>query len=229
MADDAALIEAKAKAMAVALNKALAVKRTAKLAALKAADAKAAKADPAAKPLADPDKRVNTVSFSMSKFTSSAKRSGVQQAAEVAKGVSWTCSSGHMTDAARHVAMFYAEPGKAKALAKKGADPFGAEEKHFMTFAEFKAEWSKQMKVQGLKNYKAQDGYADGDVYHVELPASRLARDSTEAVACMKEYVRLTREAGKKINATFEKDWKTELKPYVDAADAKKAEAKKKK
>ena len=222
MADDKALIEAKSKAMAVALNKAVKIKRAAKVAALKAADAKAAKADPAAKPPADPEKRVNTVSFAVSKFSSSSKRTGAQQAAEVMSGKSWTCSSGHMTDAARHVGMYYAEPGKAKTLAKKGADPFGNEEKHFMTFAEFKAEWSKQMKLQGLKNYKAKDGYADGDVYHVELPESRLARDSAEVIACMKEYVRLTREGGKKINATFETDWKAELKPYVAAAEAKK-------
>lgn len=225
MADDKALIESKSKAMAVALNKAVTIRRDAKVVALRAEDAKAAKAPTTgkdAKPPLDPDKRVNIVTFSVSTFTSSSKRTGVQQAAEVASQKSWTCSSGHMTDAARHVGMYYTEPGKARKLANKGADPFGSDEKHFMTFAEFKTEWTKQMNALGLKNYKAEDGYADGDVYHVELPESRLSRTSDEVQKCLVEYVRLTREAGKAVNKTFEKDWKSELKPHVDAAEAKK-------
>lgn len=225
MPDDKTLIESKSKAMAVALNKAVTTKRDLKVAALRTEDAKAAKASSSAKdakPPLDPDKRVNIVSFAVSTFTSSSKRTGLQQAAEVASQKSWTCSSGHMTDAARHVGMYYTEPGKPRKLANKGADPFGTDEKHFMTFAEFKAEWTNQMAAQGLKNYKAQDGYADGDVYHVELPESRLSRTSGEVQKCLVEYVRLTRDVGKPINKTFEKDWKAELKPHVDAAEAKK-------
>jgi len=52
--------------------------------------------------------------------------------------------------------------------------------------------------------------------------ADAKAAKAAEVIACMKQYVRLTREDAKKVNATFETDWKAELKPFVAAAEAKK-------
>ena len=151
-----------------------------------------------------------TIKFSLSANKASKYRTPAEQAAEVAGGRSWVCWGAHMSDKARHVIM--SVNGKVSWDAKK---VFGT------NFAEFKKEWAANMRKHGLKNYKGQDGWGDGDEFHLELPDARVPQTDERAKACLQEYVRLTRDAGKQKNSKFEENYKALLKPYIDASEAK--------
>jgi hypothetical protein len=169
---------------------------------LKKSPAKDGKSDPKSKPV--------TIKFSLGTSKNSKSRTPAEQAADVAAGTSWACWGAHMADKARDMIM--------KVDGKVSWDPkkvFGQD------FAEFKKEWAATMKKYGLKNYKGQDGWGDGDEFHLELPDAKIAKTDERAKACVEEYIRLTREAGKKKNTKFEDTYKALLKPYIDAADAK--------
>lgn len=163
-------------------------------------------------PSADPPggNQPMVIEFSLSPNKASKSRTPAEQAAEVAGGRSWVCWSAHMADKARHVIM--SVNGKVTWDSKK---VFG------LNFAEFKKQWAANMRKHGLKNYKGQDGWGDGDEFHLELPDAKVERTDERAKACLREYVRLTREAGKQKNAKFEESYKALLQPYIDDAEAK--------
>ena len=149
------------------------------------------------------------VEFTLSKAPMTGVRTPQEQAKEVGDGKSWVCWGAHMADKARDIIMKV--DGKASFDAKK---TFGD------SFADFKKAWGDAMKSNGLKNYKAGDGWAEGDSFHLELPDARMPKTDERVQACLVEYVKLTHAAGKPANDRFEKDKGTAalLKPLIEAA-----------
>jgi len=84
-------------------------------------------------------------------------------------------------------------------------------------FAKFKKERAANMKKHG--NRLGHDGWSDGDGFHLELPDSKMPKTDERVKACLKEYVRLRRDAGKKKNSSFESKYASLLKPYLEAAE----------
>ena len=122
-----------------------------------------------------------------------------------------------MLDKARHVAMYAAQPGKSRKYVKTPSEPFGTDEKHFMTYSEFKTAWAAAMAAQGLRNYAGGKSFAAKDAYHLELPDSRALKSDKRVIACMAEYARLTRMEYKGPNKKFESGaWKGPLKPHIE-------------
>jgi hypothetical protein len=127
-----------------------------------------------------------------------------EQAEQIVKGVSWTCSSAHMSDNARHVDL--SKDGKYVVAPSKD---LSADE-----FKTFKDAWNAAMKANGLLNYKAKDGYDEGDAYHLELPDAKLPVSDKRVQECLEEYADMTRNDGKKKNVAFEKD--STIKKWLD-------------
>ncbi len=110
-----------------------------------------------------------------------------------------------MADKARHVIMKV--DGKVSFDPKKAiGDDFDA----------FKKKWGEAMKSNGLKNFKAGDGWAEGDAFHLELADSKIAKTDDRVKACLEEYARLSRKENKGKNDKFEKDYASDLKAYLD-------------
>jgi hypothetical protein len=137
-------------------------------------------------------------------------RSPKDQADQIVKGVSWTCSSAHMSDNARHIDLFK----DAKYVVSPKSD-LSADEYQAFTDA-----WTDGMKKNGLLNYKAQAGYNEGDAYHVELPDAKLPFADKRVQECLGQYAKLTRDDGKKKNAAFEKD--SQIKKFLEDYEKKK-------
>jgi hypothetical protein len=127
-----------------------------------------------------------------------------EQAEQIVKGVSWTCSSAHMSDNARHVDL-----SKAGKYVVAPSKDLTADE-----FTTFKNAWNAAMKANGLLNYKAKDGYDEGDAYHLELPDAKLPISDKRVQECLEEYADMTRNDGKKKNVAFEKD--STIKKWLD-------------
>jgi predicted transcriptional regulator YdeE len=127
-----------------------------------------------------------------------------EQAEQIVKGVSWTCSSAHMSDNARHVDL-----SKAGKYVVAPSKDLTADE-----FKTFKDAWNAAMKANGLLNYKAKDGYDEGDAYHLELPDAKLPVSDKRVQECLEEYADMTRNDGKKKNVAFEKD--STIKKWLD-------------
>ena len=127
-----------------------------------------------------------------------------EQAEQIVKGVSWTCSSAHMSDNARHVDL-----SKAGKYVVTPSKDLTADE-----FKTFKDAWNAAMKANGLLNYKAKDGYDEGDAYHLELPDAKLPVSDKRVQECLEEYADMTRNDGKKKNVAFEKD--STIKKWLD-------------
>jgi hypothetical protein len=127
-----------------------------------------------------------------------------EQAEQIVKGVSWTCSSAHMSDNARHVDL-----SKAGKYVVAPSKDLTADE-----FTTFKNAWNAAMKANGLLNYKAKDGYDEGDAYHLELPDAKLPTSDKRVQECLEEYADMTRNDGKKKNLAFEKD--STIKKWLD-------------
>ena len=166
--------------------------------ALIAYRAEAAKKDNK-KPEELPELKVKVSNLAVTKV-----RKPKEQAEQIVKGVSWTCSSAHMSDNARHVDL--SKAGKYVVAPSKDltADEFTA----------FKNAWNAAMKANGLLNYKAKDGYDEGDAYHLELPDAKLPVSDKRVQECLEEYADMTRNDGKKKNLAFEKD--STIKKWLD-------------
>ena len=132
-----------------------------------------------------------------------------EQAEQIVKGVSWTCSSAHMGDNARHVALSKAGKYVAKPSTDLTADEFKA----------FTEAWNAAMTANGLKNYAGKDGFNESDAYHLELPDSKLPFSDKRVQECLVHYAKMTREDGKKKNEKFEKD--AQIKKYLDEYEKK--------
>src|SRR4051812_29737012 len=119
-----------------------------------------------------------------------------EQAEQIVKGVGWTSSSAHMSDNARHVDL--SKAGKYVVAPSKDltADEFKA----------FKDAGNAAMKAKGLFNYKAQDGYDEGDAYPLESPGPKLPIGDKRVQECLEEYADMTRNENKKKDVAFEKD-----------------------
>jgi hypothetical protein len=166
--------------------------------ALTAYRADAAKKDNK-KPEELPDLKVKVSNQAVTKV-----RKPKEQAEQIVKGVSWTCSSAHMSDNARHVDL--SKDGKYVVAPSKD---LSADE-----FKTFKDAWNAAMKANGLLNYKAKDGYDEGDAYHLELPDAKLPVSDKRVQECLEEYADMTRNDGKKKNVAFEKD--STIKKWLD-------------
>jgi hypothetical protein len=121
------------------------------------------------------------------------------------------CWSAHMADKARHVVMI--------ANGKATWDPektMGEDHDAFLK------KWAEAMKSNGLKNFRGENGWGEGDGFHLEIPDSKIPYTDERAAACMIEYVRLTREVGKPQNKKFETKYKSELAPHLKKYDQKK-------
>jgi len=210
-------ITKKAKAFVASMNAAMKTARDKKLAELKKKGDKS------------PDSKVIKIDFSVSKMSVTLSRTPEKQAESVAKGRSWTCASAHMVDKARHVPMYYTLPGKSRKYSKTAKEPWGSGDEHFMTFAAFKAEWAKQLKSHGVRNYRGKLVFSTSDAWHIELPSGKLLHSDPAVKKCLVEYARLTRLGDKKPNKEFEssKWWKSDLKPHLKAAEAEKAKLEK--
>jgi hypothetical protein len=127
-----------------------------------------------------------------------------EQAEQIVKGVSWTCSGAHMSDNARHVDL--SKAGKYVVAPSKDLTPD--------EFKAFKDAWNAAMKANGLLNYKGKDGYDEGDAYHLELPDAKLPINDKRVQECLEEYADMTRSNGKKKNLAFEKD--SAIKKWLD-------------
>ncbi|MGV8985033.1 MAG: hypothetical protein ACOH2H_01955 [Cypionkella sp.] len=194
--DDASTdIDTKVKAFAKAMNDEMASWSKTRAAEIAKAE-KDGKPNPSLKPLP-------SVTFSVSQNKVSKSRTPAEQAVEVAAGKSWVCWGAHMADKARHVVL--------KVDGKVNWDAGKALGKDF---AEFKTIWARVMKSNGLKNFKAGDGWAAGDELHLELPDSKIGREDERAQSCIAEYVRITRTAGKQ-NAKFEKSYSKDIEKYA--------------
>jgi hypothetical protein len=166
-----------------------------------AADKAAAKKDAKAEPK---EEELPEITFALDPGAATKVRTPAEQAKQVADGKSWVCWGAHMADKARHVIM--------KADGKLVWEPkkiMGAE------YEAFKKSWGTVMKTRGLKNAKGADGWYDGDAFHLEMPDSKIAKTDERVEACLCEYVKLTRDAGK-TNDKFEKDYAKLLKPHIE-------------
>jgi hypothetical protein len=121
------------------------------------------------------------------------------------KPSTYVCWSAHMADKARHVLMY--------ADGRSVNEPKKVFEKE--DFATFLKMWGQAMKSRGLKNFKGNDGWGEGDAFHLELPDSKITQVDARAKACMDEYARLTRKEGKGKNQTFENKYQRDLAPYL--------------
>jgi hypothetical protein len=166
--------------------------------ALTAYRADAAKKDNK-KPEELPELKVKVSNLAVTKV-----RKPKEQAEQIVKGVSWTCSSAHMSDNARHVDL-----SKAGKYIVAPSKDLSADE-----FTTFKDAWNAAMKANGLLNYKAKDGYDEGDAYHLELPDAKLPISDKRVQECLGEYADMTRNDGKKKNLAFEKD--STIKKWLD-------------
>jgi hypothetical protein len=126
-----------------------------------------------------------------------------QQAELIVKGKSWSASSSHMTDNARHINL--RKGNKVIVDAKRELTP---EE-----YRAFVQAWNDAMRATGLRNFKNGTSYDHGDEFHLELPDTKLPFTDARVQDCLAEYARMTREEGKKKNANFEREGK--VKKYL--------------
>lgn len=131
------------------------------------------------------------------------RRTAAQQAQAVVKGTSWTCRSAHLVDKARHVWLLVG-----------GKIAWKPETELTKTFNRsvrdrFVRAWTELMARHGLKNYKAGDGWAPGDAFHLEMPKGRAG--GAVVRRCVREYVRLTRVEGKPRNDSFERTYASQI------------------
>ncbi len=129
---------------------------------------------------------------------------------------SWTCSSAHLADQARHVRLTI--NGKIPGFGgSKGPEDQLTEEFSKEFKESFIKAWGEVMKEVKLKNYKGKEGWAPGDAYHLEMPEGKLAKGSDKVKKCLTEYERLVGDDENKKNSSIEKNYKTQLKEIRDA------------
>ena len=132
----------------------------------------------------------------LSKLTGTAERTPKEQAQDILKNISWTCSSAHMGDNARHLDLF-----KDTKYIVKPKSELTPEEYKALTEA-----WTDAMKKNGLLNYAAREGYDEGDAFHVELPDGKLPFSDKRVQECLEYYAEMTRDKSGKKNVKFEVD-----------------------
>lgn len=135
---------------------------------------------------------IPTVKFVMSKNPVTKSRTPAEQAKLVVSGASSVCWSAHLADSARDITMVTTP--KMNRLEEIFGDRFD----------DFKTSWMDARKSLGLKDAAGKDGWVSWDPFHVEMPDSKVDKNDVRAQACIEEYVRLTREDGKKKNQKFE-------------------------
>jgi hypothetical protein len=125
---------------------------------------------------------------------------------ELLENDSWTFTSRHMNNAARHVLVKV--DGKITfAINKaKGWEPYD--------FEEVKKAWVAQMKKQDLRNYKDKLDWGTGDELHLQLPDSEPSLSDPNVKKVIELYLTATRKDGKKKNDTLETDFKKVIEEY---------------
>jgi hypothetical protein len=119
---------------------------------------------------------------------------------------SWTFTSRHMNDAARHVLVKV--DGKVSwAIDKaKGWEPYD--------FSEVKKVWVAQMKKQDLRNFNDKLDWGASDVCHLQLPKSEPSIDDPKVVKVIELYITATRKNGKAKNKEIEKSFPKVIQKY---------------
>ena len=137
-------------------------------------------------------------------------RTPKQQADSLTKK-SKTCWSAHMSDKARHINIKSDDVKKWQA----GLSGFTNDKWHQELF---KGVFVMAMKEAGLVNWLDKLAWGEGDEFHLQLEGAykRTAIAKKRELACVEEYLRLTRKKGKKINTDFEK--KPKHKKLLDKA-----------
>jgi hypothetical protein len=151
------------------------------------------------------------VTFELEDTPITKSRTPEEQARQLVLKKAWVCWSAHMADKARHVLM--------KADGKKTWEP-----KKIMgeDFDAFKKKWAEAMKSNGLRNWEGEDGWGEGDAFHLEIPDGKVPYADERAATCMIQYAYLTREKGQPKNDRFEKKHGSKLAPYLKQYEKKK-------
>ncbi len=151
-------------------------------------------------PKKDPKKKYEPVkvTFKISQNPDDDQRTGAEQAVIVARNSSWTCSSAHMADKARHVVPHL--------NGKRVEEPY-------TSFAplmdDYKKKWVNAMGTD-LVNCAGKKAYHK-DQYHLELKDGKKGILAKETEACYVKYVDLTKDPKKRINTDFEASFKKKL------------------
>src|SRR5437868_3267026 len=126
-------------------------------------------------------------------------RTAEDQLQDLLDNKSWTFTSRHMNNAARHVLVKI--DGKISwAINKaKGWDPYD--------FDDVKKAWVAQMKKQDLRNFADKLAWGTGDEMHLQLPDSEPSLSDPKVVKVIELYLTATRKDGKKKNDTLEHDF----------------------
>jgi hypothetical protein len=126
-------------------------------------------------------------------------RTPKQQADSLTKR-SKTCWGAHMSDKARHINIKSDDVKEWQA----GLSGFTADKWHKELF---KGVFVMAMKDAGLVNWLDKPDWGEGDEFHLQLEGAykRTAIAKKRELACVEEYLRLTRKKGKKKNVDFEK------------------------
>jgi hypothetical protein len=121
-------------------------------------------------------------------------RTPKEQADKIVEGHSWACTSSHMTDNARHVAL-----NKSGKYVNSPHKDLTKEE-----YVAFKDAWNDGLAKAVLRNYEGKAVYNETDAYHVELPDSKLPPGDKRVQECLGHYAKMTRDDGMKKNEKFE-------------------------
>jgi hypothetical protein len=145
----------------------------------------------------------------LSQYDKSKSRTGREQAEGVLVGLSWTCNSSHMADAARHVGPKLNGKNLTDMVSLKKA----VSEDDYDKFVEV---YAAAMKKQGLRNYKGGTEFLPNstDPLHLELADSRLPDNDPKVEECRLWYAKATREGGKPRNKEYEAADKKWLDKY---------------
>src|SRR4051812_15479101 len=126
-------------------------------------------------------------------------RTPEEQVKELLDNKSWTFTSRHMNNAARHVLVKV--DGKISwAINKaKGWEPYD--------FEEVKKAWVAQMKKQDLRNFADKLAWGTGDELHLQLPDSEPSLSDPNVQKVVELYVTATRKNGKAKNDKLEQSF----------------------
>lgn len=132
-----------------------------------------------------------------------------QHAIDIANASSWVCWSSHMSDNARNVVM--------KVNGETSNNPreaFGED------FNKFKEKWVIVMKKYGLRNVNDEELYYESNPFYLQLPTPEPDNSDEHVLACLDEYVRLTRVGDKDPNEKFETMYAEWLAPIIEKYEA---------
>lgn len=154
--------------------------------------------------------RVPTIRLVHNNQDITASRTAEQHVKLLLNNKSWSFTSRHLGDAARHV-LIEVEGSTNNSLnmnanGQKKWDPYD--------FGNVKKAWVKEMKAQKLTNAADAQAWCESDSLHLQLPESNPGLDSDIVKEVIELYMKATREDGKKKNDKLEKKFKKVIEDY---------------